>query len=48
MKKLLVLLSALLLIFAVSCDNSTTSPSVPDLPDVPDIPVVTPPAEEET
>ena len=48
MKKLLVLLSAILLIFAVSCDNSTSSPSVPDTPDVPDIPVVTPPTEEET
>ena len=45
MKKLLVLLSAILLIFAVSCDNSTSSPSVPDTPDVP---VVTPPSEEET
>lgn len=45
MKKFLVLLSALLLIFAVSCDNSTSSPSVPDTPDVP---VVTPPSEEET
>lgn len=46
MKKLLVLLSAFLLIFAVSCDNSTTSPSVPD--DTPDVPVVTPPSEEDT
>ena len=45
MKKLLVLLSAFLLIFTVSCDNSTTSPSTPDTPDVP---VVTPPSEEET
>ena len=48
MKKLLVLLSAFLLIFAVSCDNSTTSPSVPDTPDVSDVPVVTPPSEEDT
>ena len=45
MKKLLVLLSAILLIFAVSCDSSTTSPSVPD---VPDVPVITPPSDEET